>query len=167
MSRESDNPTGRGGEVRPTGATDAARAAMSAASQTQFLEVLTRDEAERRFQTALRLEPVGAEAVSLYAARGRVLAETVRASVDVPGFDRANVDGFAVRSADVSTAAEETPVRLRLNDELLSPGVRPTVEVLPGTATTIATGGMFPRGADAVVMVEQTDVVIPPGARER
>ena len=125
--------------------------------QTQFLEVLDRDEAERRWRLVIGRDSLFAETVSLDAALGRVLAEDVRASVDVPGFDRSNMDGFAVRAADTFGASEEEPIRLRLNDEILATGILPRVEVEAGTATTIATGGMLPRGADAVAPIEVTD----------
>lgn len=128
------------------------------AQQSQFLHVLTRDEAERRFRSHLKLEPLGIERVPLREARGRVLAEDVAAPVDVPGFDRSNVDGFALRAEDTVGASEEAPVEMRLNPESLAPGVIPRHPVTPGTATPIATGGMIPRGADAVVMVEQTEL---------
>lgn len=126
--------------------------------QSQFLEVLDRDEAERRWRAVVRSEPLGTERVTLDEALGRVLAEDVRATVDVPGFDRANMDGFAVRSEDTFGASEQDPRRLALNTETLPTGVVPVTEVRPGTATAIATGGMLPRGADAVVPVEVTHV---------
>src|SRR5260370_9620745 len=78
------------------------------------------------------------------------------APIDVPPFERSNVDGFAVRSADLASAGEATPVRVTLNDEVIACGTAPTRPVLSGTATSIATGGPLPRGADAVVMVEHT-----------
>ncbi len=127
--------------------------------QTQFLDVLTRDEAAQRFESALDLRPLGVEAVSLLEAAGRVLASHVLAEVDVPAFDRSNVDGFAVRSADLQGADEEQPRTLRLTAEILSPGRVPQCEILSGLASVIATGGMVPRGADAIVMVEQTESI--------
>ena len=132
-------------------------AVWRAARQEQFLEVASRDEAEARFRRHLRLEPLDGETVPLAAALGRVLAEDVVATVDVPGFDRAGVDGFAVRAGDTAGASEDRPRSLRLNAELLTPGVVPAAAVAAGTATVIATGGMIPRGADAVVMVEHTE----------
>jgi putative molybdopterin biosynthesis protein len=126
--------------------------------QTQFLTVITRDEAATRFQQHLRLAPLGREIVPLTAALHRILAEDVRASVDVPAFDRSNVDGFAVTAADTFGAMEEAPRRVKLNDEVLSPGIAAREAVVPGRASMISTGGMVPRGADAVVMVEHTDV---------
>jgi len=126
--------------------------------QTQFLEVLDRDEAERRWRLVVGRERLAAETIPLEEALGRVLAEDVRATVDVPGFDRSNMDGFALRAADTFGATEEEPIRLRLNDDILATGILPQTEVLEGTATTIATGGMLPRGADAVAPIEVTDL---------
>jgi putative molybdopterin biosynthesis protein len=125
--------------------------------QTQFLEVVDRDVAEERWREVVGRAPLSAETIPLTQALGRVLAENVRATVDVPGFDRSNMDGFAVRAADTFGASEEEPTRLLLNDEVLATGCHPKIEVLSGTATTIATGGMLPRGADAVAPIEITD----------
>jgi putative molybdopterin biosynthesis protein len=127
------------------------------ARQEQFLEVVDRDEATTRFQKHLRMRPLGAETVPLSQALGRVMARAVLADVDVPGFDRSSVDGFAVRADDIAGASERQPRRLALNAEILTPGTVPAVTIQPGGATLIATGGMVPRGADAVVMVEHTE----------
>ncbi len=145
----------------PDGSAEAAAIADigKAARQGQFLAVASRAEAEERFRAHLKLEPLGRELVSLSAARGRILADDLAAAVDVPCFDRSNVDGFAVRASDLERAAAEAPVRLKLNAELLTPGVQPATVVEAGTATVIATGGMVPRGADAVIMVEHTEIV--------
>lgn len=126
--------------------------------QDQFLHVVDRDEAERRFRAALDLRPLPAEMVPLSAALGRVLAEDVVAPLDVPGFDRSDVDGFALRAEDTFGASEEEPRHLRLNAGSLVPGKEPQEAVAAGTATAVATGAVVPRGADAVVMVESTEV---------
>lgn len=126
--------------------------------QQQFLDVVDRDEAERRFRAELDLRPLAAETVSLAAALGRVLAEDVVAPLDVPSFDRSNVDGFAVQASDTFGASEERPRFLKLNSETLATGIMPRETVTPGTATAIATGAVLPRGADAVVMIEYTDL---------
>ncbi len=125
--------------------------------QYQFLSVSTREDAARRFRRHLDLRPLGPETVPLCDALDRVLAEPLIADVDVPGFDRSSVDGFAVRAADVADASQSAPSRLRVLPQILTPGVNPVVEVKPGEAVLIATGGMVPRGADAVVMVENTE----------
>ncbi len=131
----------------------------SAAAQGQFLDVVSREEAEARFHRHLRLAPLGAETVPLAQARGRILSGDVLATVDVPGFDRASVDGFALRAADTEGATDDRPAVLRLTPDLLTPGVQPAAAVAPGQASVIATGGMVPRGADAVVMVEHTETL--------
>ncbi len=136
-------------------------------NQEQFLKVVDRAEAERRLHAVLDLRPLAAEEVALAEALGRVLAGDVLAPRDVPGFDRANVDGFAVRAEDTYGAQEEQPRTLHLTGELLAPGVAPRRTVAAGQASVIATGGVVPRGADAVVMVEQTDPApLSPAGRE-
>ncbi len=134
-------------------------AVRRAARQEQFLEVVAAAEARRRFAAAVERSPLAGEAVALADALSRVLAADVVAPVDAPPFDRSNVDGFAVRAADILGARDGAPRRLALNREVIACGVAPTIEVKPGTATAIATGGVIPRGADAVVMIEHTELV--------
>lgn len=124
--------------------------------QEQFLTVLPREEASARFEAALFPRPVQTETRRLAEALGCTLADDIVAQIDVPPFDRSNVDGFAVRAADIASAGEAAPVRIALNDEIIACGTEPGQFVLAGTATSIATGGPLPRGADAVVMVEHT-----------
>jgi putative molybdopterin biosynthesis protein len=130
--------------------------------QDQFLTVLSRDEALERFESALFPRQPTSQQRKLADALGCALAQDVVAPIDVPPFDRSNVDGFAVRSVDLAYATEIGPVRLMLNDEVIACGVAPERPVLSGTATPIATGGPVPRGADAVVMMEHTQ---PSGTR--
>jgi putative molybdopterin biosynthesis protein len=129
----------------------------AAARQEQFLEVVSAEEARARFERHLTLAPLAAQTVSLGEALGRVLAQDVAAPQDAPPFDRANVDGFAVRAADTLGARDAQPRRFRLNPEVLVCGRAPEFVVKAGTATAIATGGVIPRGADAVVMIEHTE----------
>ena len=133
------------------------RTLLGAACQQQFLDVVSRDEAEERLRRYINLCPLGEEAVALSSALGRVLSRDVVSSVDVPGFDRSQVDGFTLHSVDTAGATGDRPRTLLLNAEILTPGVIPCNQVEEGSATIIATGGMVPRGADAIVMVEHTD----------
>jgi len=127
--------------------------------QEQFLHVVDRDEAERAFRAALgELSARRTEVVALGEALGRVLADDVASPVDVPGFDRANVDGFAVRAHDTFGASEFAPKKLRLCGARVAMGAVPSAAVGPGTAMAIPTGGVVPRGADAVLMVEHTSM---------
>jgi putative molybdopterin biosynthesis protein len=146
---------------KPQSADDAALIARvrAAARQEQFLDVVSADEARTRFEKHLDLSPLGAETVALAQALTRVLAHDVIAAVDAPPFDRSNVDGFAVRAADTVGASDGAPKVLTLNAEVVACGHSPELTVAPGTATTIATGGVIPRGADAVVMIEHTELI--------
>ena len=124
--------------------------------QDQFLTILSREEVLARFEDALFPRSLPVDTVPLADALSLALATDVMAPIDVPPFDRSNVDGFAVRSDDLAQAGEGAPVRLALNNETIACGTAPKQIVQPGTATPIATGGPIPRGADAVVMVEHT-----------
>jgi putative molybdopterin biosynthesis protein len=131
----------------------------AAARQEQFLEVVSAEEARARFEKHLDLSPLKAERVALADALTRVLAHDVVAAVDAPPFDRSNVDGFALRAADTLGASDGNPKQLALNAEVIACGDAPALEVTRGTATTIATGGVMPRGADAAVMIEATELI--------
>ena len=133
-----------------------ARSNNANVDQDQFLTILSREDALARFEAALFPRDLASETCALAYALGLALARDVVAVVDVPPFDRSNVDGFAVRSADLASASEASPVRLGLNDEAIACGVAPKALVTDNSATLIATGGPIPRGADAVVMIEHT-----------
>jgi putative molybdopterin biosynthesis protein len=137
--------------IKPKASPDSA-----SVNQDQFLTILSREEALARFEAALFPRDLAAEDRALADALGLVVASDVIAVVDVPPFDRSNVDGFAVRSDDLAAAGETLPVRLRLNNEVIACGTAPQLTVMTGTTTPIATGGPVPRGADAIVMVEHT-----------
>jgi molybdopterin molybdotransferase len=107
---------------------------------------------------AAGLPPVGTETVALNACLGRVLAEDIYSDVDIPDFDRATMDGFAVRAASTFGASEANPAYLTVRGRV-EMGVRPSFSLDLGQAARIATGGMLPQGADGVVMVEHTDVL--------
>lgn len=130
----------------------------AAARQEQFLEVVSPAEARARFAARVPHAPHAAETVPLAEALGRVLAHDVVALADAPAFDRSNVDGFAVRAADTLGAADGRPKILTLNAEVIACGHEPTLAVGAAAATAVATGGIIPRGADAVVMIEHTEL---------
>ncbi|GAB7014459.1 molybdopterin biosynthesis protein [Halolamina salina] len=106
---------------------------------------------------SLAIEPEP-ETVPLAEARGRILAERVDADLDVPGFDRASMDGYAVRASDTFGADEADPATLDLVGTVHA-GSEPAVSVDDGEAVEISTGAVLPDGADAVVMVERTDEI--------
>ena len=125
--------------------------------QEQFLDVIDRDEAERRFRAVLNLQPLGVERILVRESLGRVLADNILAKVDVPSFDRSNFDGYAVQANDTFGVSEMAPRTVELLAHSLEAGIAPTMPLRPGEAIAISTGGMLPRGADAVLMVEHAE----------
>ncbi len=103
-----------------------------------------------------RFKRLGAEEVSLDEALGRFLAEDIFSPEDLPPFLRATMDGYAVRARDTFGARENEPVILKVKGEIRM-GEAPAFGLTPGEAARIATGGVLPAGADAVVMVEYTE----------
>ena len=87
---------------------------------------------------------------------GRVLAENIRAKMDLPLFDNSSMDGFALLAADVTQAGATTPITLEVVDDIPA-GKMPTKHLKSGEAARIMTGAPLPAGADAVVPVEETD----------
>ena len=116
-----------------------------------FAERADVEEVERFLADATR--PLAPETVPLLACAGRVLAEDVRAEVDVPSFRRSAMDGYAVRGEDTFGASEYDPISLELCG-LALPGARFDGRVERGQAVRIMTGAPMPEGADAVVMAE-------------
>ena len=120
-----------------------------------FFRVVSTDEARAAIRA---LRPLGAETVAARDAARRVLAADLKAPGDLPHFDRANMDGYAVRAADTFGASPSVPMYLRIAGSI-EMGEAARTALRKGQAMRIATGGMLPRGADAVVMVEHTDEV--------
>ncbi len=115
------------------------------------------ESALRKFLKAVTIEP-GVEALDIVEAVGRVASHQVKAPRDYPPFDRAAMDGFAVRSEDVISASEREPVELRVVGRVEA-GSRERVRVGEGEAAMIFTGGRIPEGADAVVPFEYSTLL--------
>jgi putative molybdopterin biosynthesis protein len=123
--------------------------------QKEFHTLLSLDEAKK---IVLASAPrARQEIVPLERAFGRVLDERVVSNIDVPGFDRAAMDGYALRSADALEAREDRPVAFDLIGAVPM-GKRPELVVGEGEAAEVSTGSMMPEGADAVAMVEHAEV---------
>jgi molybdopterin molybdotransferase len=101
------------------------------------------------------VEPLEEESVNLERALGRTLARDIISAEDVPAFDKSAMDGYALRAAETFGASPTDPVSLAVIGEVF-PGDAGDLEVGPGEAVRIMTGGAFPKGADAVLMAEHT-----------
>jgi molybdenum cofactor synthesis domain-containing protein len=107
---------------------------------------------EAHIKPVTRVETLGIDG-----AAGRVLAEDIMASLSIPSFDRAAMDGYAVKAKDTFNSGQSSPRVLRLAGEVHA-GEPPGQRVRAGECIQVATGAVMPGGADAVVMVEDTEV---------
>src|SRR3972149_2250953 len=121
-----------------------------------FRKLLSLDEAKQAIQRYSKPKPLGVDETPLLDAYNRVLAEDVTSALDVPPFDRSTVDGYAVRAKDTFGAEENKPARLKICGTV-SVGEQPRVSVAEGRAAEIVTGAPVPKGADAIVMFEDTE----------
>ena len=120
-----------------------------------FGALLSYEEAKRVVET--NIKPISrVETIDMDDASGRVLAEDVVATLSIPPFDRAAMDGYAVKARDTFNSGQVNPRILNLVGELHA-GETPRERVNSRQCIQIATGAMMPRGADAVVMVEDTE----------
>lgn len=117
------------------------------------LNMLELEEAQQRILAIVK--PLASEVAPLDIAVGRPLAESMMAPIDLPVFDNSAMDGYAVRAEDVARASPDQPVSLRLLGRVAA-GEISRDEVRPRTCVRLFTGSPLPRGADAVVMQEDT-----------
>lgn len=101
------------------------------------------------------IQPLGVEKASILEALGRVIAEDAIAPRDLPPYDNSGMDGYAIRSGDVQNASESAPVQLEVIEDLRA-GYFSEKTIQTGQAIRIMTGAPIPKGADAVVPVEDT-----------
>ena len=122
-----------------------------------FRKLLTFEEAKRAIKEKIKPRQVGTKCVPLLEAHNCILAQNIASSLDIPPFDRSIVDGYAVQAQDTDNAEETQLVKLRICG-VAAIGEIPKVIVSKGEAALIVTGAPIPEGADAVVMLEETNV---------
>jgi molybdopterin molybdotransferase len=103
-------------------------------------------------------ETVETEIVSIKDTTRRILAEDIMSDIDLPGFSRSTMDGYAVRSSSTFGASEENPAYLNVVGQIAM-GESPSFSIGQGEAARISTGGMLPAGADSVIMMEHTEIL--------
>jgi molybdopterin molybdotransferase len=117
---------------------------------------MTFDEAQKAIDLQFKPVFLGEEDAVLLEANNRVLNEDVVSSLDIPPFNRSTVDGYAVKALDTFGADENEPIVLRMVGTVVV-GEAPSVALGKGEAVEIVTGAVIPQGADAVIMVEDTE----------
>jgi putative molybdopterin biosynthesis protein len=121
-----------------------------------FRKLMTFDEAKKAISLHLKPEPLGIEEISLLEAYNRILTEDMASALDIPPFNRSTVDGYAVKAEDTFGAEENQPIKLKVCG-VVNVGEPPKISVAKGETAEIVTGAPVPEGADAVVMIEDTD----------
>jgi molybdopterin molybdotransferase len=124
----------------------------------EFLTLLPPEEARALLLSHLSQPIIDSEFIDVPSALGRILAEDVVAPQPLPDFQRSTVDGYAVRAKDTHGASDSLPAYLNLMGEVPM-GDAPVFEIGTGQCALIHTGGMLPNGADAVVMLEYTQII--------
>ena len=122
-----------------------------------FRKLMTLEEAKKIISLQLKPAPLGIEEVPLLQAYNRVLSEDVTSTLDIPPFDRSTVDGYAVKAEDTFGANENQPAKFRVKG-IINVGEPPEIVLTKGEAAEIVTGAPMPESADAVVMVEDTEI---------
>jgi len=120
-----------------------------------FRRLMSFDEAKNAINQHIKPQPLGTEEVPLLEAHSRVLSQDVTSDLDIPPFSRSTVDGYAVKAEDTYGAEENTPAKLKVCGTV-NVGEPPQIRVAKGEAAEIVTGAPIPDGADASVMVENT-----------
>jgi molybdenum cofactor synthesis domain-containing protein len=117
---------------------------------------MTLDEARQAITSNFKAVDMGTEEAVLLEAYNRVLKADVTSTLDIPSFNRSTVDGYAVKAEDTFGANENQPVTLKVIG-MVNVGEHPAVKIVKGESVEIVTGAPIPEGADAVVMVEDTE----------
>lgn len=125
-------------------------------SRKIYRKLVDIEEALAIVEQYVTLKPLGIEEVPVSESYGRILAEDVRANVNLPPFSRSLMDGYAVIAEDTSTAFEDSPVSLKVKARIFA-GSKEKISIDHGEAVEVATGAPIPYPADAVVPVEYTD----------
>jgi molybdenum cofactor synthesis domain-containing protein len=121
-----------------------------------FRKLMTLNEAKKAIDMHFKPAPLGEEDVALLEAYNRVLKENIVSKLDIPPFNRSTVDGYAVKAEETFGADENQPVTLKISG-MVNVGEQPQVVLGKGETAEIVTGAPIPQGADAVVMVEDTE----------
>jgi len=120
-----------------------------------FFNVKTLDQV---MENLANVEGTGTEMVAITEAVSRILAQDIKASLDIPGFRRATMDGYAVIAKSTFGATESNPSWLEITGQV-EMGEVPDFSLTSGLAAKISTGGMLPQGSDSVVMIEHTETI--------
>ncbi|MGM0410476.1 MAG: gephyrin-like molybdotransferase Glp [Bacillota bacterium] len=123
---------------------------------TEFLELNELEVFWKKIKKYLKNKELKKEKINILDSIDRISGKKIKSKVNLPPFNRSTVDGFAVRAQDTAGASTTLPAYLDVIGEVKM-GEKTNLEIGPGEAVEMPTGGMIPEGADAVLMIEYTD----------
>jgi molybdopterin molybdotransferase len=130
---------------------------MQRTDQKRAFKLISYNDAlEKLLEISKRIKPINHEKINLENSAGRVLAEDIKSEMDIPQNDQALIDGYALRSEDSLKASLDNPVRLKVVGKLYPWSTPTDFNVLSGQAFYVTCGAPIPKGADAVIKVENT-----------
>lgn len=121
-----------------------------------FFNVVSIEEAKRLLLDNFSHYQFDVEEVNIIDSKNRILAEDIVSDINVPEFNRSTVDGYAIKSGDSNGASDAVPSVLNILGEVRM-GQRTEVDIKSGEVLYVPTGGMLPNGADAMIMIENTE----------
>lgn len=124
----------------------------------EFFNVVSVKQARAKIKDIFKGLKTGPELVCLHSLAGRVLYQGLISNLNIPSFDRSTVDGYALKSADTQGSSETIPVILEMTGEV-EMGKCSNMRLMSGQAVYVPTGGMLPKGADSVIMIEHVNVI--------
>jgi len=122
----------------------------------KFLDLKSIEQFWKIVEKKLGIKPNKKEMINFKESINSILAQDIKATENLPAFDRSTVDGYAVKSQDIQGVSQSLPTYLNLIGSIKM-GEKADLEIEDGQAAYIPTGAMLPKGADCVVMVEQTE----------
>lgn len=123
-----------------------------------FLNLKDPEDFWKTVRKNINTKPKSSVTVNYQSSVGRILAESIKSTENLPNFSRSTVDGYAVKSKDIQGVSESLPAYLDLIGSV-EMGVETDIDIKEGQTVYIPTGGMLPEGADCVVMVEQSEKI--------
>jgi putative molybdopterin biosynthesis protein len=120
-----------------------------------FRELMPFKRAKKLIREKIDPKPLGEEQIPLTKATNRIISKDIISNLDIPPFNRSTVDGYAVKAEDTYCAEEKEPINLKIIGKI-NIGEHPTIEIKNGQTVEIVTGAPIPKGANSVVMVENT-----------
>lgn len=124
----------------------------------ELLKTVTVEEAKIKIKEAFNQVLIGKETIDILDGVGRYVYNDLLVPIDVPGFNRSTVDGYAVMARDTFGASESLPAFLKYKGRV-EMGVEANLAAQAGSCYYVPTGGMLPEGSDSVVMIEHTEIL--------